>query len=361
MVVPGGDHLAELIADVGAVAARLAAAAPTTRGVQAAKARRESARLSARLDASPLTEATADAIDERELQGLPPVEQPAGAPAARVTAGWAQTWEIDALATQEVAGIEYANLLACFDAEAAMAPQLLDRPREALAELHVLICRGLVEPGMAGRPRETEQAVHDGAQGRVLYRAAPPERLDGLLDELAAWLTGPAEAEPALIVAGTVHERILRWQPFEAGNGRVARAASRLVLRARKVDPEGLAVAERLPARDPLGYHRAVAANMRRRALDPWLEWTGEAVLSGLIAAADAVDPDGHPDLPPRAAETAAELEPGAVLTLTEYAERTSTSLHAARTDLRAMVIAGRMEPVPGSRGLRFSRRAGGA
>lgn len=352
-------HLAAVIEDAASVAARLAAAEPAARAVQAETARRESARLSALLDASPLTDDTADAVDERQARGLPAVEVPAGAssPAARVTAGWAQTLRIDELATQEVAALEYANLLACFDTEPAVARAFFAQPREALAELHTVISRGLVEPAVAGRPRRTEQAVHDGAQGRVLYRSAPPERVEGLLDELAAWLAGPATGEPALVVAGVVHERVLRWQPFEAGNGRVARAASRVVLRARGVDPEGLAVAERLPARDPLDYHRQVAASMRRGDLAPWLERTAEAVLSGLIAAAERVDPGGHADPPGRAADVAADLEPGDLLTVADYVAATGATRADARSDLRSLVLAGRMEAVPGSGGLRFRRR----
>lgn len=356
---PVSDHLAALMADAATVAARLAAADPARRRAHAGTARRESARLSARLDASPLTDATAAAVDARLARGMPAVDLPAGdvSPAARVTAGWARTLKVDAEASQEVAALEYANLLACFDAEVAVAGWLLDRPRHGLAELHEVICRGLVEPAAAGRTRRTDQAVHDGSEGRVLWRAAPPAHVAGLLDELAAWLTGPAAEEPALVVAGVVHERILRWQPFEIANGRVARAASRVVLRARGVDPEGLAVAERLPAADPLAYHREVAASMRRRDLGPWLERASEAVLAGLVAAADVVDPGGRPDPPSRAAEVAQSLAQGATLTVAEYAVLTGTSTAAARDDLRALVLGGGLELVPGTAGLRYRRR----
>lgn len=353
------DHLVALIADVAAVAARVAGADACAREAQAAAARRESARLSARLDASPLTDATADAVDERLAHGLAPVDSPAGAgsPAARVTDGWARALKIDQAATQEVAAVEYANLLACFDAEPSVARGVLHRPREALAELHALICRDLIDAGSAGQPRRTQQAVHDGAQGRVLYRAVEPEHVGGLLDGLAAWLAGPAHEEPALVVAGTVQERILRWQPFEAGNGRVARAASRVVLRARGVDPQGLAVAERLPAADPLGYHREVAAGMHRRDLGPWLERAAEAVLSGLIAAAEAVDPAGRPQPPVRAAAVVDGLDADEVVTVTDYAARAGVDRDVARADLRALVLAGRVEAVTGSGGLRVRAR----
>ncbi|HVL99470.1 MAG TPA: Fic family protein [Egibacteraceae bacterium] len=353
------DHLVSLVADAGAAAARLAAADPAARQAHAAAARREYARLSARLDASPLTDATADKVDERESRGLPPSPQQAGSvsPAARVTAGWARTLKIDEAATQEVAALEYANLLAAFDVESAVAPGIFDDPRRALADLHAVLCRGLVDPALAGHARRTELAVHEGAQGRVIYHPAPPARIDALLDELATWLTGPGGAKPALVVAGVVHERILQWQPYEAANGRLARAASRLVLRARGVDPDGLAVAERLPAADPLAYHSEVAATIRRRDdLGRWLERAAEAVVAGLAAAADAVAPRPACALPARALAIAAELAPGAALTVADYADRAGASRASARAELRALAGAGFMEMVPATGGLRFRR-----
>lgn len=353
------DHLVALVAEAEAAATRLSAADSARRRDLAAQARRESARLSARLDASLLDDATADAVDDREAQGLAPVEVPGNgmSPAARVTAGWARTLKVDEVATQELSAAEYANLLACFDAEPAIAETFLDRPREGLVALHDVICRGLVEPGAAGRPRRTDQAVHDGAQGQVVYHAAPPERIDGLLDDLAAWLTDSSGGKPALIVAGVVHERLLQWQPFEAANGRLARAASRVVLRARGLDPEGLAVAERLPAADPIGYHAEVAATIRRRDdLGLWLERAGEAVVAGLLAAADAVDPRPPGDPAPRAQAVAAGLAPGDAITVREYSDRSGATRAAARAELAGLVAAGWLRPIPGAGGLRFRR-----
>lgn len=353
------DHLVALVSQAEAAATRLAAADPALRHALAADARRESARLSARLDASPLTDVTADAVDQREARGEPWVAGSAdGAPlAARVAAGWAQTLKVDQVADQDVAALEYANLLACFDAEPALAETFLDRPRESLVHLHGVICRGLLEPGLVGRPRRTDLAVHDGAQGRVLYHPAPPQRIDGLLDELAEWLAGSGGTKPALVVAGVVHERLLQWQPFEAANGRLGRAASRVVLRARGLDPDGVAVAERLLAADPLRYHAEVAATIRRRDdFGPWLERVGEAVVAGLVAAADAVGPRPPRQVPSRATAIAMALEPGTSITVTEYRERSGASLGAARSELAALVAAGELVVQPRAGGLRFRR-----
>lgn len=353
------DHLVDLVAEAHAAAARLAAAEPGARRALTAAARRESARRSVRLDATPLSDAAADEVDRREDEGLPKVaDRPGGvSPAAEVTAGWARSLKVDRAVEQDVAAREYANLLDCFDAEAAVGSWFLDRPRAALAELHAIICGGLLEPGAAGRPRRTELAVHDGAQGRVLFHAAPPARLDALLDELEAWVVGPGGRTPALVLAGVVHERILQWQPFEVANGRLARVASRVVLRARGVDRDGVAVAERLLGADPAAYYGEVSATIRRRDdLGPWLERTAEAVVAGLRAAADAAGV-APPDPPPRAAAVAGGLEAGDTVTVAEYAQRSGTGRAGARADLHALVDARWLEPVPGTRGLRFRRR----
>ena len=360
------DHLVGLLCQAEAAAARLAAADPDRRAATVTEARRESARLSARLDASPLEEGTARAVDARDAAGLPPVDAADVSPAAggQPAAGnWARTLKLDDMPTQDVAAVEYANLLTTFDAEREIAAWFFERPLDALTELHARLTRGLVAPEDAGRPRRTEQAVHDGAQGMVVWNAPAAEAVPGLLEELAGWLTGAggrmgSAALPAVIVAGVVHERLLEWQPFEAANGRLARAASRVVLRARGMDPHGCAVVERVLAADIAGYHQEVAATMRRRDLGAWLERYAEAAAAALEQAADAVDPRPRPEPPARAREVVAALRPAEPLTIADYARRAGVGFETARADLRALAGAGALAAEPGSHGLRYRRLA---
>jgi hypothetical protein len=58
----------------------------------------------------------------------------------------------------------------------------------ALAELHDRLTRGLVAPDRAGAPRTTEQAVHDGSVGRLLYATTAPAAIAGELARLGGWL-----------------------------------------------------------------------------------------------------------------------------------------------------------------------------
>jgi hypothetical protein len=370
-----GDHLVAVLLAAEAAATRLADADPDRRARVVARARRESARLSARLDGSPLEPATADAIDRGRIpaaeEALTGVGDGSGV-AGPASGGWARVLKLDGMTSQEVAAVEYANLLACFDVEPVLARTVFERPLQALAVLHGTLVRGLVAPEVVARPRRTAQAVHDGAQGRVLYNAPDPDAVPSLLARLEAWLRGgdvgsPAGARgsaglPAIVVAGVVHERLLEWQPFEAANGRLARAAARLVLRARGVDPHGAAVPERLLAADPLGYYGEVAATLHRRGdLSLWLERYAEAVAVGLAEAAAAVAAHPPPPPAPRALEVCAGLPVGGTLTLAEYRQLTGVGAETAALDLRSLTGAGLLRLEPRTRGLRYRRTPGPA
>lgn len=350
------DHLVRLVGRTEAAAARVALAPPRRRAELALAARREFARLSARLDASPLDDTTADQVDAREAAGLPPVDALPDA-GSQEAGGWAQALGLEGMGTQEVAAVEYANLLAAVDGEPELAGVVLERPLEVLARLQAEITRGLVAPEVAGRPRRTEQAISDGAQGRLLYRAPEPDAVPALLADLGEWIVRGAAGLPALVVAGVVHERLLSDQPFEAGNGRLARSASRVLLRAYGLDPDGLAVGERRLLADRMGYFTEVAATRHRRGdLTRWLERYGEAVADALESAADALTPLPEVAVPDRARDVADGLAPDATVTVREYAEQAAVGPVSARLDLERLSRAGLLELDPRSRGLRYRR-----
>ena len=334
-------HLVALIAEASTAAGRLLDIHPQHRAAIAQASRHESARLSARLDGSPLDDETAVAVDQGRW------EAPAELVAVERAGGWAGALRLEGMATSEVAAVEYANLLRAHAEEPRLSTDLFDRPLDVLAELHGLLCAGLVDPAVVGRSRATAQAIHDGAQGRVVFNPPDPALLPGLLAELEAWLRGEGQegsaAYPAPVAAAIVHELLLQWQPYEAANGRLARAAYRLILRARGMDPDGLAVPERAWAQDPGGYYSEVAATIRRRGdLGPWVERCTEA----LVAALDEVAATAHPDAPPvepssRARAAAQQMVPGETITVVEYATRHGVSRETAWRDLRALAVCG--------------------
>jgi hypothetical protein len=108
----------------------------------------------------------------------------------------------------------------------ALADTWSRAPRQALARLHALAAADLVpDRSSLGRPAST-------ATAEVAAR----------LDALAAVLT--ATSAPAVVVAAVVHGELLTLDAFAPSSGVVARAAVRLTLIERGLDPKSLVVLE---------------------------------------------------------------------------------------------------------------------
>jgi hypothetical protein len=134
-------------------------------------------------------------------------------------------------------------------------------PRQVLARLHVLAGADLVaDRSVLGRPVE-----------------AAAERLDVLASVLAA------SKAPAVVVAAIVHGEVLSLDAFPPVSGIVARAAVRIVLVDRGLDPKSLVVVE--AGHRELGgeYDRALAAYRTGQAdgIAYWLRHCAAAVAWG--------------------------------------------------------------------------------
>lgn len=105
----------------------------------------------------------------------------------------------------------------------------LRSPRQALARLHVLAARGVVDEADLGRP-VADPAVAD--------------RLDFLAQVVVEQAAGQGSSVPALLQAAVVHGELLALRAFAGPNGVVARAAARLTLMAAGLDPRGLLAVE---------------------------------------------------------------------------------------------------------------------
>jgi Fic family protein len=340
-------HLVDLIAEVERLAATVAAVSPQRREALAAVRGDEVVRATLALDgASTDTLPDADAA-AAALASAAPVE-----PDPTDRRG---TW-LDALrvletpADEEVRALE---VLGCRAADAAddLAAPLSTDPDATLAELHRRLTRGLVTERRAGAPRRTEQAVHDGSTGRILFFTVDPDDVPGQLALTTTWLASAATREHGLIVSGVLHHELLRIHPFDAANGRLARAAARLILRARGLDPSHLAAPEPVQARDALGYHEELARSLRRRDLTVWLERWGEAVSDGLRAAARELGALDAP-IPERAVAFVADRP---TFTVADYRAELDATPADARTELGLLLDAGLAGRVPGTRGLRFT------
>lgn len=147
-----------------------------------------------------------------------------------------------------------------------LVPVLAHSPLQAIARLHTLAAKGLVDDADLGRP--TGQAAAD--------------RLAGL----GRLLLGRTTA-PALVTAAVVHAELVTVAPFASHNGLVARAAERLVLVARGVDPTSLTV----PEAGHLALRPAYESNLTGYAeggvagVHAWLLYAAEAFTAGAQAS----------------------------------------------------------------------------
>lgn len=147
-----------------------------------------------------------------------------------------------------------------------LAPTLNHSPLQALARMHMLAGKGVVAEDELGRPRNPGSAERLGRLAKLL-----------VVDTAA----------PALVVAAIVHAEIMSTAPFVSHNGLVARAAERLVLVARGVDPKSLVV----PEAGHLALHREYESNLRGyrdggpAGVHSWLLYSAEAYAAGAEAS----------------------------------------------------------------------------
>lgn len=157
-------------------------------------------------------------------------------------------------------------------------------PLQALARMHALVAAGLdVDPG---RPR-TGPPQDPLRLGTAVDPVVVPRRLQDLADRLVA----PTQA-PALVVSAIVHAELLTLQPFEYGSGLVARAAVRLTLAVRGVDPDSWSVPEAgIQAAGRPAYARAAKAYARggRSGLVEWVQFHCQAMSAGTEGLAELV------------------------------------------------------------------------
>jgi hypothetical protein len=138
-------------------------------------------------------------------------------------------------------------------------------PRQALARLHALAAADLVSSSdELGRPQP-----------------AAAERLDTLAAVLAV------TAAPAVVVAGVVHGELLSLDAFAPSSGIVARAAARVCLVDRGLDPKSLVVLEAGHRELGADYDEALHAYGTGSAagIGHWLVHCADAVAAGAVEA----------------------------------------------------------------------------
>ena len=146
-----------------------------------------------------------------------------------------------------------------------LVPVVATSPLQALARLHAVAGKGVLDDDALGRPVSPEAAA----------------RLNALATTLLS------TSVPALMVGALVHAELVTVAPFASHNGIVARAAERLVMVARGVDPASVVV----PEAGHLALRPQYESNLRgyrdggRAGLHAWLLYAAEAVSAGAEAS----------------------------------------------------------------------------
>lgn len=136
-----------------------------------------------------------------------------------------------------------------------LAPRWHSAPLQVLARLHVLAAVDLADEQSLGRPRDATSA----------------RRLTGMMAE-ADRAAAPGSDVPALLVAAVVHAEVA--EAFAPAGGVVGRAAERIVLISRGVDPFGVLVPEEGHLAEQAGYteERARLLTGTDQAVATWAE-----------------------------------------------------------------------------------------
>lgn len=155
----------------------------------------------------------------------------------------------------------------------------LRAPAQLLATLHTAATGGFLPQDQVGRPRRPGE---DGGAVEVLGPAPAAAEAGarlGLVHELLQLV--PGGRVPTLVVAAVAHAEIATARPFVAGNGVVARAVERVLVRVGGLDPTGVAVPE-------VG-HADRAGTDYRGALAAYASGDPEGVRLWLLHCAEAV------------------------------------------------------------------------
>lgn len=159
------------------------------------------------------------------------------------------------------------GVLRVTEALPGLAPMWPVSPRYVLAKLHTLATKEFPDAGVEFEPGRIE--VDDNGMDRI--------------NALCALVTNPTKEIPAAMAAAVVHGELLAVRPFPVANNVVARAAARLALASKGLDPKLLITVdaghlERAP--EYVGAQRAWSTGTPD-GVRSWLKHYGKALTAG--------------------------------------------------------------------------------
>jgi len=179
-----------------------------------------------------------------------------------------------------------AHASAVLEGSASSAEDVRSDSGDQIAQAAVRVSTELLSlaPVLGRSPAQVFARLHALTGGESAGRPVSPEATDRLQSLSQTLLRTSA---PALLVAALVHADLVTAAPFADHNGIVARAAERLVLVARGVDPASLVVPEagHLALRAEYESNLRAYRNGGTNGLHAWLLYAAEAQTKGAEAS----------------------------------------------------------------------------
>lgn len=269
------------------------------------------------------------------------------------------------------AKIELINYVAALDLiDERHATKQLDITPELLLDLQGTVMKGLGREEGNFKPHH-ERAWRDGRAvipnnlGEILHEGSPPGEVPGRVLGLCQW-TAERESRldefPPPVISGVVHYAITDIHPFANGNGRTARLAASAVLLKQGYLPGRLFSFDAYYARDREAYLAALRSVRRQTySMEAWLEYYLEGLAEEYERVAAEIEQLNRLGL---SRSTPIQLSPSQQRALSTLATQGTmefsradfetagdVSRSTAGRDLDALVTAGVLRRVPGTRG----------
>jgi len=154
-----------------------------------------------------------------------------------------------------------------------------------LKKINEICCERIITDGRAGRYRETQVVLRNGATGEIVFRPPPAIEISFLIEDFFRWLNSrdSRKINPVLR-AGITHYYLVAVHPFIEANGRSTRALATLILFAEGYDIKRFFSLEEYFDKDALHYYQALMAvdkrhqDLAQRDLTFWLEYFTQAM-----------------------------------------------------------------------------------
>jgi Fic family protein len=139
-----------------------------------------------------------------------------------------------------------------------------DLDEDLLKKLHAAITDKILPADEAGRYREKNVVIRNSRTGNITFRPPPAVEIPSQVRSFFNWLDSD-QATHAVIRAGITHYELVRIHPFIDGNGRVARAATMLILFDAGYDIRRFFSLEEYYDRNAKDYYKALQSVGKKR------------------------------------------------------------------------------------------------